>query len=315
MRRRIGLVTPAPPGSTKGNRITALRWAGILRGLGHQVLLDQAWGGQDLDVLIALHARKSVDSIDRFKRRFPDSPVVVVLTGTDLYVDHEREDVAVQRSLGWAAALVALQPMAVECLPASLADRITIIRQSARILPPRSRRADRFDVAVIGHLRAVKDPFLTAEAVQNLPAESAVRVLHVGAALSPEYAARAKALDGPRYRWLGARSHQETLEILISCRLLVLTSTSEGGANVVSEALVNGVPVLSTGNHGSIGMLGADHPGLFPIGDARALFHLLARAEQDAAFYRSLEDASERLAPLYTRERERAAWEALLAGL
>ena len=54
------------------------------------------------------------------------------------------------------------------------------------------------------------------------------------------------------------------------CRLLALTSRLEGGANVVSEAIASGVPVLSSYIAGSVGILGADYPGYFPVGDTDA---------------------------------------------
>src|SRR5262247_1190348 len=84
---KIGIVTPAPPGSRKGNRVSALRWARLLRELGHRVVIKQAYADERCDVLIALHARRSADSVQRFRMRFPDRPLILMLTGTDLYGD------------------------------------------------------------------------------------------------------------------------------------------------------------------------------------------------------------------------------------
>src|SRR3712207_2670165 len=125
----VCLVTPAPPGSRKGNRVTATRWARFLRELGQRVRLVQDYGGERCDVLIALHARKSYEAIARFRERYPERPLVVALTGTDLYGDIHADPLA-QQSLEWATRLVTLQPMGVEALPAHLRDRVRVIYQS-----------------------------------------------------------------------------------------------------------------------------------------------------------------------------------------
>jgi glycosyltransferase involved in cell wall biosynthesis len=65
---------------------------------------------------------------------------------------------------------------------------------------------------------------------------------------------------------------------------MVLSSLSEGGANVMSEAVAARVPVLATRIDGSIGLLGRDYPAYFPVGDTEALARLLNRIETDAAF-------------------------------
>ena len=112
----IQLVTPAPLKINNGNTISALRWAGILKKLGHRVSLAQSYDGKSYDTLIALHARRSYDSIQRFHDRYPERPLIVVLTGTDVYRDiHENKKA--QRSLDLATKLVALQKMAVRELP------------------------------------------------------------------------------------------------------------------------------------------------------------------------------------------------------
>src|SRR5256885_760253 len=81
----ILLVTPAPPGSRKGNRVTALRWAGLLRQLGHRVLIRDAYHGERCDLLIALHAGHSFAAVDAFRRAQPKRPIILALTGTDVY--------------------------------------------------------------------------------------------------------------------------------------------------------------------------------------------------------------------------------------
>ena len=60
---RILVVTPMAPGARTGNRVTALRWVRMLRGLGHRVMVVSDYGGQPCDVLVALHARKSAQSV------------------------------------------------------------------------------------------------------------------------------------------------------------------------------------------------------------------------------------------------------------
>jgi glycosyltransferase involved in cell wall biosynthesis len=182
----------------------------------------------------------------------------------------------------------------------------------------RQRRVTRgFKVCVLGHLRPVKDPFRTALASRLLPPMSGVRVLHVGAALSPDMAkqARAEATCNPRYRWLGDLPRWRALRILAGSRLLVLTSRLEGGANVVSEAIAVGVPVLASRIAGSVGLLGSGYPGYFSFGDTHALAELLTRAETDATFYTKLKSWCRRLRPLVRPARERQSWRRLLREL
>ena len=311
------LVTPAPAGSRKGNRVTAERWAGLLGELGHRVEIATEYRGEDCDLLIALHAFKSHSSIRRFRDARPSDPLVVGLTGTDLYGDIHTRPEAVE-SLGLATRLVLLQPLGRAVLPAAVQDKARVIYQSVRVPPPTGPiRADGFEVCVMGHLRPVKDPLRTALAARLLPAASRIRVLHLGGALSEEVAeqARAEATRNPRYHWLGELPRSEALGVLSRCRVLSLTSESEGGANVISEAVVASVPVISSRIAGSIGLLGEDYPGYFPVGDTRALADLLWRAEADPEFYDALRDCCARLRPLFDPVRERQSWGVLLGEL
>ena len=54
----------------------------------------------------------------------------------------------------------------------------------------------------------------------------------------------------------------------------------EGGANVVSEAIAVGVPVVGVAHPGSVGLLGEDYPGYFPVGDTEGLAALLRRTKR-----------------------------------
>ena len=318
---KIGIVTPAPPRSRYGNRVTAIRWARILRRLGHQVRTIQSYEGQPYDLLVALHARRSYPSIVRFHRHHPERPLVLALTGTDLYRDLPRSRTA-RKSLELATRLVVLQPKAGEELRPRLRDKVRVIYQSVpaprmRISrePRRSRRS--FDVCVIGHLRPVKDPFRAALAARRLPPSSRIRILHLGAAMDEAMAARARAemKVNPRYRWLGEQPRWRVQRVLTHSALCVLSSKLEGGANVVSEAIVAGAPLLASRIAGSVGLLGASYPGYFNVGDTEGLARLLDRAERDRAFLATLRAHCTRLTPLFDPDRERIAWIRLLEEL
>ncbi len=309
------IVTPAPAGSRKGNRVTALRWAMRLRELGHRVAVEQAYAGGGCDVLVALHAARSHASVMRYRGERPRAPLVVGIAGTDLYRDLATSAEA-RESLEVASRLVALQARAADALPAHLREKVYVIPQSARGLA-REATPDAFTVCVLGHLRPVKDPLRAALAARRLPASSRVRVVHVGAALDDAMAARAREemAANPRYAWLGERPRAEGLCVLASSHLMALTSELEGGANVVSEAIACGVPVVSSRIDGSVGLLGDDYPGYFPVGDTGALTDLLLHCERDGAFYETLRTRCRALADVVAPARERALWEALLAQL
>jgi glycosyltransferase involved in cell wall biosynthesis len=89
----------------------------------------------------------------------------------------------------------------------------------------------------------------------------------------------------------------------------------EGGANVISEALVASVPVLASYIAGSVGLLGEDYPGYFPVADTLALTRLLERVETDRVFYNALATKCAQRAQLFHPDREREAWKQLLEEL
>ena len=314
---RIALVTPAARGTRYGNRVTALRWARILRSLGHGVKVITRYQGEGCDLMVGLHARRSAESMHAFKKAHPHQPLVLALTGTDVYQDI-RHDAEAQRSLELADRIVALQSLARNELSERLWHKFVPIVQSAKPTPGADQpRSHTFDVCVVGYLRPVKDPIRAAMASRLLPSTSRVRVLQLGGALSSAMERRAKGEQArnPRYVWLGERPHWQTRRIMKRSRLLVLSSQLEGGANVLSEALADQIPVLSSRIPGSIGLLGEDHPGYFTPGGTRELARLLRRAETNAAYLGQLRQHSIRQSTLVRPEAERASWQALLGQL
>lgn len=314
---RILIVTPAEPGSRKGNRVTAQRWSRMLRKLGLRLEIAQHYIAQSCDLMLALHARRSARSIARFARQCPDKPLLVALTGTDLYDDVQTNEAA-QRSLELATRLVLLQPHGLAELARRLRLKAEVILQSAE--PPTKRLPalrSAFEVCVAGHLRPVKDPFRAALAARLLPASSRIKITHLGAALTPSMARRAQAeMDrNSRYRWWGDVPAARARQLIARARLFVLSSKMEGGANVLSEAIVAGVPALASRISGSLGMLGDDYPGYFGVAQTRQLADLMLRCERDAKFYNELRRLTAQRAPLFRPDRELSAWRNLLESL
>lgn len=308
---RVQIVFPPAPAQHHGNRTTAERWAALLRELGHEVALSTEYAPRP-DVLVAIHATKSAPSVERAAR--DGVPVVLLLAGTDLYGDLAGS----RRAMSLATRVVTLQERALDLLDAQVARKTTVIHQSASVAERAHHIApDRFVALVLAHLRPVKDPLRAAEAARLASPASRLLVVHAGAALDPHLRdlAEQEATANPRYRWLGERTHDEALALLRGSDVLVVSSRSEGGANVVSEALAAGTPILASRIDGTVGLLGPDYPGYFDTGDTRALHELLRAAEEDPSFMGALRDACARRAEIPDPAREREALRALLAGL
>jgi len=239
-----------------------------------------------------------------------------MLTGTDLYADI-RVDPAAKLSLRLATRLVILQEEGLAELLPSLRSKTRVIYQSTQVRkkPPPLKAS--FEVCISGHLREIKDPFRLASALAHLPAPSRIRATQIGGAMSPSMKQEAQAWmrREPRYRWIGEVRHGAALKRLARSRLMVISSRMEGGANVVTEALAAGVPVIASAVSGNIGMLGRDYAGYFPFGNERALARLLWRAESDAAFYSRLQRQCRARRGLTRRAHEKKALRLLLREL
>lgn len=310
---RIVLITPYLQAARNGNAHTADRWRRFLSQAGHHVDMALSWDGRPADLMIALHARRSHDSIARFAARFPQRPLVLVLTGTDLYRDIHSDESA-RHSLALAHQIVVLQEQGIMELDEAHRAKARVIYQSAPVLAPARKPVRSFDICVVSHLREEKDPFRAALATQFLPDDSHIRIRHVGGPLQEGMEREARDIEAvcPRWRWLGAMTHGETRRLIARGHLLVLASRMEGGANVICEALTSGTPVLASRVAGNVGMLGENYAGYFPLGDEAALAGLMSRAETSPAFYRRLVEQCTARAPLFTPDREAAAVRSLV---
>ncbi|MDF1656718.1 MAG: selenoneine biosynthesis selenosugar synthase SenB [Verrucomicrobiales bacterium] len=304
---KILLYSPASTVRRNGNHQTSSQWVTMLREAGHEVRTISHYEGEEAEIFIALHAVKSREAVLGFKKSVPKGKIILALTGTDIYPAPSDDAIDTMRK---ADALVTLQRRAIGQVPEDCRDKVVTIIQSAKTHSgPVKKSTSEFNVAVVGHLRDVKDPLLTAKASRRLPASSKIRIRHVGGILESQYAAlvAAEEKDNPRYDWLGELSETETAEVIASSHLMVLSSLSEGGARVVGESIVHGTPVLSSRIAGVVGLVGDDYPGLFEVGGEKDLAAMLSRAETDPDFYATLKEQASHFAGQFAPETEKQA--------
>jgi putative glycosyltransferase (TIGR04348 family) len=307
------IVTPALAEANNGNWQTARRWAGMLSPA-YRVRLAADWEGGNEAVMVALHARRSAAAVARWRAQRPQAPLVLVLTGTDLYRDIA-SDGAAQASLRAADRLIVLNELGVQALPASMREKACVVLQSCAARAPQAKTSRHLRALMVGHLRPEKSPATYFEAARRLAHRGDILLDHIGAALSPELGAEAAALAAacPHYRWLGARRHAEARRRIQAAHVLVHPSVMEGGAHVVSEALRSGTPVLASWVDGNVGILGAGYGGYFPVGDAAALADGLQRLRDDPAMLARLHQQCRERAPLFDPAHESATLRSLIA--
>lgn len=303
----------------RGNQTTFARWQGMLERLGWSVRSMPIWDGEQCDVLLALHATKSRDSILRFRRAFPERPLIVAATGTDIYNDDQDPRLA-HESFALATRIIVLQPLALAEIPLPHRERARVIYQSlnpSSVVPKRWDHEQRFDVAFLANARRVKDPLTALRAARLLGPKSRVRILHMGSSLDPELGVnlREEMAGLESFECLGSLPQSEALGLMAACPLALSTSRHEGGANIVTEALALGVPLLVSAIPGSIGLLGSEYPGLFPVGDAERLAQLLEQASAEPEFLASLKRACQAQAHIAAPALEFESLRALMAEL
>jgi putative glycosyltransferase (TIGR04348 family) len=298
-------------GSSTGNRVTALRWSGLLRQLGHRVKLASSWQGQAADLLIAIHAIKSAEAVLAASRQYPDMPVAMLLAGTDIY-SGARLDPDAAAALEHARILIALQPHASDHVPKHLRHKVRIIVQSATHQP--AQRSDRFTAAVLAHLRPIKNPLLAIQATDLVPASIDMQLILAGDQLDTDYGKTVESAiaNSDRASWVGPLSRRHCKQLLASSHVSIVPSEAEGGANAVSESIAAGTPILCSSVPGNLGLLGDDWPGAFPKGDATALSHLLERAATEQAFLDDLCQRTTKLQTMVDPTTELKAWRRLL---
>ena len=305
---RIGITEPTEGDTPTGNRRQARQWARYLRELGHEVEFGRPTQG---DALIAFNASKCHDAIASFRKAHPEGPVIVVLTGTDIY---PAPDAKTLESVHIADRVVALQSRAARQIPPEFRDKLTVILQGAEAPAPQARGSDAFDVAVISHLREVKDPLRAAFAARLLPSSSKIRVRRVGDVLEDDYANRVEheVAENARFDWMGALAAAAVSQLIAASQLVVVSSFFEGGARVIGESIVSGTPVLAARNDASCSLLQDEYPGLYEAGNTEQLAALMHRAEIETGFLDTLRQSITPLAPQFDPQLERAAVGALL---
>lgn len=329
------IASPASRKSNRGNAITAGRWQTILKELGHHVVIESDTL-EDFDCLIAIHAVHSHKIVCEFRQRYPEKLVLVCLSGTDLYAAFGTDNIAtdsresepgnetvriVRHSLDLADAIILLEPEGGKRLPAEYHRKCHVIFQSAEQVNPSSRKQaphdKEFRVCVLGHLRDVKDPLRAAMAARQLPANSRIQILQAGDVLEEKYfeLIKQEMASNPRYRWLGKLNHDDCMDLLVQSQLMVLSSIHEGAPAVISESVVNGIPILCSKIDATVGLLGADYAGFFPVRHTAKLKELMMRAESDPEYLNRLKQQIRKRAPLFSLAAEKQAWAELLPDL
>lgn len=298
------LITPALADARNGNWQTAQRWARMLSSR-FSVRLMKTWDGQPADLMIALHARRSAESIAAWAAARPGQPLIVALTGTDLYRDINT-DPAAQRSLQLAQRLIVLQELGPLALPGHLREKCEVCFQSTSSRRPQAKTARHLRALAVGHLRDEKSPETIFALARHFAGRDDLRFDHIGAPLDPQLGSEARALaaENLNYRWLGSLPHKQVRQRISRAHLLIHPSQMEGGAHVVMEAVASGTPVLASRIDGNCGMLGKDYAGYFAHGDVAELAALVERCRCDKDFLAQLNAQCAARAPLFEPQHE-----------
>ncbi len=305
----IVIISPALSDANNGNWQTAKRWAQMLSKQ-HRTRIAKQWQVSDAsdEIMIALHARRSADSIAAWHAKRGSRGLIVALTGTDLYRDIQI-DTQAQASLDAAGQLIVLQELGLQSLPKQHHAKTSVVFQSTTSRKTLPKTNKHLNAVMVGHLRDEKMPQTLFEAARLLKDNKDIHITHIGAGLDEKLAQDAINTEAlcAGYTWARGLKHAQTRQRIQRAHVLVHTSKMEGGAHVIMEAVCSGTPVIASRMDGNVGMLGSGYDGYFPVGDAKALAALLRRCKNDKAFLDHLSSQCALRAPLFSPLSEQTA--------
>ncbi|PQJ28226.1 glycosyltransferase [Rubritalea profundi] len=303
-----------PLSSPKGNSITAKRIAKLLTQAGHAAQAINTDMPPPADAMIALHATKTLAASKRFKVNSPNRKLIIYLTGTDIYREQTNNNPEFKEALILADALVVSQRASLASIPSEFQDKSHFVPASV-LLPPLKKVSSppSPSLALIGHLRSVKNPFLMNKALKELDGLK-LDVFTLGAALEPNMLHEVHNWQqaDSRFHWLNDVPYTKALSWIQQVDFTLNTSHSEGGSNAVAESIVLGTPVLASKIEGNVGMLGDDYLGYFEPNNASSLARLIHLAVTDYSFHQNLLQQITDLQQNFLPEKETAGWLKLL---
>ena len=306
--------SPYPRQKSQGNAVTALRMQNLLLESGFDVAIHER-GDSPMDTrcLIALNARKSAEEIVNFQQRQPESAIVALLTGTDVnHPEMEDSNSATINALKISTSIVSLHEGFSHRIPDFLQAKTSVIYPSVQLPAGLEHRATHPPkVIVAGNFRDEKNPNLMMEAARKV-VDLPLHFHAYGAGADYQQSLEEMVEGYPHFHFHGVQEHDVVLSAMQGAQLLLNTSTEEGGANAICEAVAMGLPVIASRIDGNVGMLGADYAGFFTSGDVRSLTELLNRISIDTEFYLGIKQQIQQRARLFDYQREAEQWAQLV---
>ncbi|BCS55038.1 glycosyltransferase [Geobacter sp. SVR] len=287
---RAILISPYSRGPVRGNITTVNRIGHHLQRAGAEIAIlpldavsPEEIEAQALsfmpDIVHAFHIRycgeRAADLAERLKR-----PLVITVTGSDIYDDALRGHLSTTRALARADSIVCFSVTEAEQVAAhfpGVARRCAIIPQGvecrAESICSACRPDDKPFVLLPAALRPVKNIESAIRATEGIRMNgSPLRLLIAGGVIDRAYAATIFDLISRSswVRWLGEVPYHEMGALYREAGVVLNTSLYEGMPNCLMEAMALGRPVLAVdipGNrslirHGETGWLYAGEEGL-----------------------------------------------------
>ena len=302
--------SPYPRQRSQGNAVTAKRMVNLLRDSGLAAALHER-GDAPLKAkcLIALNGRKGAEEIFKFLQRQPDNPVIALLTGTDVnHPEMEQPDSITRKALELSTAIVSLHDGFAHRIPKHLLEKTEVIYPSVMLPDPLDHSPSKPPKVIIaGNFRAEKNPSLMMKAVREMK-ESPLHFHAYGQGGDYQRDLERTAAECPHFYFHGVKEHDVLLGEMQAAHVLLNTSTQEGGANAICEAIALGLPVVASRIAGNMGMLGENYAGFFPVEEVTKLIEILGRAAKNHDFYQLLKEQIATRAPLFSHQRETEQW-------